>query len=66
MAKTARQRTDSTVTAVLKPDLRQSFPAITHDDIARRAFELFCDRGCRHGYDVEDWLQAERELTMSS
>ena len=31
-------------------------------DIARRAFELYCERGCQHGRDVEDWLQAEREL----
>jgi DUF2934 family protein len=32
------------------------------DDIARRAFELYCARGCEDGHDVEDWLQAEREL----
>jgi len=32
------------------------------DEIARRAFELYCARGCEDGHDVEDWLQAEREL----
>ena len=32
------------------------------DDIARRAFELYCARGCEDGHDIEDWLQAEREL----
>jgi Protein of unknown function (DUF2934) len=32
------------------------------DDIARRAFELYCARGCEDGHDVQDWLQAEREL----
>ena len=31
--------------------------------IARRAYELFELRGGDHGYDVEDWLQAEREFT---
>jgi hypothetical protein len=31
-------------------------------DIAKRAFELYCERGCQDGHDVEDWLQAEREL----
>ena len=31
-------------------------------DIARRAFELYCARGCEDGHDVQDWLQAEREL----
>jgi hypothetical protein len=30
--------------------------------VARRAFELYCARGYQNGYDVEDWLQAEREL----
>jgi hypothetical protein len=32
------------------------------DDIARRAYTLFERRGGEHGYDVGDWLQAEREL----
>jgi len=39
--------------------------AIGESDIARRAFEIFCERGFRHGHDVEDWLQAERELRGS-
>lgn len=30
--------------------------------IARRAYELFERRGGGHGRDVEDWLEAEREL----
>ena len=30
--------------------------------IAARAFVLYCERGGVHGHDVEDWLQAEREL----
>ena len=34
-----------------------------HEAIARRAFELFQQRGWRHGHDVEDWLAAERELS---
>lgn len=31
-------------------------------DIAKRAFEIYCERGCQDGHDLEDWLQAEREL----
>lgn len=34
----------------------------THEDIARRAYQLFEDRGGDHGHDWEDWLRAEREL----
>ncbi|MBI2828452.1 MAG: DUF2934 domain-containing protein [Acidobacteria bacterium] len=33
-----------------------------HEDIARRAYDLFERRGRQHGRDLEDWLQAEREL----
>jgi Protein of unknown function (DUF2934) len=32
------------------------------DEIARRAYTKFCDRGCVHGDDVDDWLAAEREV----
>lgn len=31
-------------------------------EIARRAYTKFCDRGCVHGSDTEDWLAAEREV----
>lgn len=31
--------------------------------IQQRAYELFLQRGCEHGRDTEDWLEAERELT---
>ena len=30
--------------------------------IARRAYDLFVARGCRHGNDQEDWFRAEAEL----
>lgn len=30
--------------------------------IAKRAYELYLLRGAQDGRDVEDWLQAEREL----
>jgi Protein of unknown function (DUF2934) len=32
--------------------------------IAMKAYELFCLRGCEHGSDLEDWLRAERELSL--
>ena len=31
-------------------------------EIRRRAHEIYVERGRETGYDVEDWLQAEREL----
>jgi hypothetical protein len=35
---------------------------MTDRDIARRAHDLYLARGREHGHDVDDWLQAEREL----
>lgn len=34
----------------------------TEEQIARRAYELYRERGGQDGYDLEDWLRAEREL----
>lgn len=35
---------------------------LTDHDIARRAYELYLARDREDGHDVDDWLQAEREL----
>jgi Protein of unknown function (DUF2934) len=32
------------------------------EKIRFRAYELFQQRGCQHGRDLDDWLQAEAEL----
>ena len=32
------------------------------EEIARRAYSKFCERGCIHGGDVDDWITAEREV----
>ena len=33
------------------------------EEIARRAHELYLQRGGEHGKDVEDWVRAEEELS---
>jgi len=35
---------------------------VTHEQIARRAYEIYLTRGGEPGREQEDWLQAEREL----
>jgi len=30
--------------------------------IAQRAYELYVKRGQREGHDLEDWLEAERQI----
>jgi hypothetical protein len=32
------------------------------DEIRRRAYEIYLERGEQPGRDMDDWLQAEREL----
>jgi len=32
-------------------------------EIRRRAFELFIQRGAQPGHELDDWLQAEFEVT---
>lgn len=34
----------------------------TVEEIARRSFEIYLERGGTGGHEVEDWLQAETEL----
>jgi hypothetical protein len=36
------------------------------DEIAKRAYELYLQRGSLPGYEIDDWLQAEAELTASA
>jgi len=48
------------------PKSRPERATVTNSDIARRAYDLYLARDCEHGHDVEDWVQAERELRRSS
>lgn len=34
--------------------------------IEKRAYELFLRRGGQHGYHIEDWLRAEKEVLAAS
>ena len=36
----------------------------SHEEIAARAFELYERRGSTDQHDVDDWLEAERELLL--
>ncbi len=36
--------------------------SLTYEQIARRAYEIYLARGSEPGRELEDWLQAEREL----
>jgi hypothetical protein len=34
----------------------------TSEEIRQRAFEIYIERGRIHGSDLDDWMQAKREL----
>jgi hypothetical protein len=36
--------------------------SVSPDDVARRAYDLYQQRGSGDGGDLDDWLQAERDL----
>ena len=40
-------------------------PAPSYEQIRDRAYFIFLERGATHGNEMEDWLQAERELTTA-
>jgi hypothetical protein len=44
----------------VRPEIEQAFPRKTQ--IEARAYELYLQRGCEDGHDVEDWIKAEKEL----
>jgi hypothetical protein len=56
------------------PDLRRPATPVanldplhstTEQEIRRRAYEIFLERGAKPGDELSDWLQAERELGKS-
>jgi Protein of unknown function (DUF2934) len=53
-------------TKTIKLVIAEHHRVITKDDVARRAYELFLARGRAKGHDVEDWLEAERQLEAES
>ena len=46
--------------SVDSPDLRP----VTYETVARRAYERYEARGREDGHDLEDWLEAERDVRV--
>ena len=49
---------------VVKTEPRKNVvvPIKMEDEVRRRAYEIFVERGSRPGSEAEDWLTAEREV----
>ncbi len=48
--------------AVLKPKSPAEDLARMQEEIRRRAYQLYEERGGQHGFDQDDWLRAEAEV----
>jgi len=53
-----KKKTAATNGASPKPKVAQP----PHEEIELVAYQVFLERGGAHGHDLEDWLEAEREL----
>jgi hypothetical protein len=70
-ARASASATESTAISALPPGqstelesaapLRPAEPP-SRDEIARRAYEIYLERGGEAGHDQDDWFRAEREL----
>lgn len=50
-------------TSVLTKDSASLFETpLDPDAVAIRAYEIYCGRGCEHGHDLDDWVEAEHQL----
>ena len=57
---TQRARTQWSQDALHPASASITMPA--HDDIAKRAYEIYVDKGRQQGQCEQDWLQAEGDL----
>jgi hypothetical protein len=59
-------RTDPTQPGAAAAESEPFLQSTHEQEIRNRAYEIYLQRGAESGYEVEDWLQAERERTTQS
>jgi DUF2934 family protein len=57
---------DPTPSGTAVAEREQLLQSMHEQEIRNRAYEIYLQRGAESGYEVEDWLQAEREVTTES
>lgn len=58
----SRETKQRTRSSSKRTELPAEFDYPTREEIEQRAYEIYLARGVEHGHDLEDWVQAEREL----
>jgi hypothetical protein len=68
MASTAKTigSTDRAQVVMAVEEKRRLLQSTREQEIRNRAYEIYLQRGAQPGYEIEDWLQAEVELTTQS
>ena len=54
--------TPEVIVKVQKPETIEQEMGALHEQIARRAYEIYLERGALAGRDLDNWLAAEQEL----
>ena len=65
MPKERRKNTDAAATPA-NGSTHGNGAAPSHDDIARRAHEIWLERGAEPGRELDHWLAAEQELASAA
>ena len=55
-------KSDASASGVGIAPVSAQLPPGQHDRIAKRAYELAAQRDFQPGHELDDWLQAEREI----
>jgi hypothetical protein len=59
-----RSKQDKVIASQPSASTTTSGIRVSLDDIRVRAFHMYQKRGAKHGYDIQDWLKAERQITQ--
>ena len=67
----SKQKTSSSIEASqpsseVGKDRREVENLASEREIERRAYEIYLERGEQPGRDLDDWLQAEHELSINA
>ncbi len=60
MDRAVRKRRNNWVITIESSEDRHK--QIIRSTVAKRAYQIFEKHGCKHGFDLEDWVSAEKEL----
>ena len=66
-SKAANSKKKNPAAETTEPNSAQVTPPYpTHEDVQRRAYEIYLSQGRTDGRDLDNWLQAERELSQAN